>query len=315
MGYRGDRVRSTRFLLRCGVVGPLLFIVVFLLEGLTRPDYNPYRSMVSELSLSSWGWQQIANFLVCGTLLVAFSIGLRRVHISRWATRVLTVTALGMLMAGLFVCDPGLAYPAGTPDTLPLVATTWHGTLHSMAGVIVFFSLPIGIGIMAAWFGQQHERRWMIYSLATLVLGVVTFMVCNVMAMHGGPAGVFQRICIVIYFTWLARLAQHLGQGGLLAVGAGGRRAAEPRLDASIRHQPGECDDDEQGDGDPAVDERQRNGHRVQHQRHVALEVAADGGGQQRVWRLADQDGPHEEREGDRRQQQHAAIDGGGQRR
>jgi hypothetical protein len=61
-----EQIRSTEFLLRCGVVGPLLFIAVFLVEGLTRPGYDPYHSMVSELQLSGWGWQQIANFLMCG---------------------------------------------------------------------------------------------------------------------------------------------------------------------------------------------------------------------------------------------------------
>jgi hypothetical protein len=30
-----EKLRSTEFVLRCGVVGPLLFIVVFLIEGAT----------------------------------------------------------------------------------------------------------------------------------------------------------------------------------------------------------------------------------------------------------------------------------------
>lgn len=140
----------TEVLLGSGLVGPLLFIVVFLIEGFTRPDYDPYRNMVSELSLSSWGWQQIANFLMCGTLMLAFAIRLRRVDTSRWAARVLTLTALGMLMAGAFVCDPGLAYPAGAPDALPLAGGSWHNQLHGVAGFTVFFSLPIAIALMAA---------------------------------------------------------------------------------------------------------------------------------------------------------------------
>ncbi len=52
--------RDTEVLLKAGVIGPLLFVLVFLIEGATRPAYNPLRSMVSELSLSEYGWQQIA---------------------------------------------------------------------------------------------------------------------------------------------------------------------------------------------------------------------------------------------------------------
>src|SRR5579875_2453121 len=122
------------FLLKCGGVGPLLFIVVFFVEGLTRPAYNPYQSMVSELELSSWGWQQIANFFLCGILWLAAVAGMRRVPMSGWARRFLTLSGLGLLMAGGFLTDPGLAYPADAPHALPAGAHTWHGLLHGIAG-------------------------------------------------------------------------------------------------------------------------------------------------------------------------------------
>lgn len=205
-----EKTRSAELLLRCGVVGPLLFIVVFFIEGFTRPGYDPYHSMVSELSLSSWGWQQIANFLMCGTLMLAGTIGLRHISTSRWAVRVLTVTALGMLMAGVFQTDPGLAYPADAPHALPVGAHSWHGELHGIAGAIVFFSLPIATGFMAAWFGGRHDRPWLAYTLGTLIVGFATFMVS--MAFPDGPAGVFQRLTIVTYFTWFSMLTRHFAQ-------------------------------------------------------------------------------------------------------
>ena len=70
--------RITRLLLGCGVVGPVLFVLVFLLEGATRPDYSAWRNYVSQLSLSDQGWMQIANFIVCGLLIFGFALGLRR---------------------------------------------------------------------------------------------------------------------------------------------------------------------------------------------------------------------------------------------
>jgi hypothetical protein len=33
----------TRVLLACGVIGPLLFIIMFLIEGATRPGYSAWR--------------------------------------------------------------------------------------------------------------------------------------------------------------------------------------------------------------------------------------------------------------------------------
>jgi len=64
------KIGSTEFLLLCGVIGPLLFIVVLLIEGATRPGYSALRNYGSDLELSNQGWEQIANFIVCGLLLV-----------------------------------------------------------------------------------------------------------------------------------------------------------------------------------------------------------------------------------------------------
>src|SRR2546430_6705392 len=58
----------TRFLIAGGAIGPLLFIIVLLIEGATRPGYSAWHNYGSSLSLSALGWMQIANFLVCGLL-------------------------------------------------------------------------------------------------------------------------------------------------------------------------------------------------------------------------------------------------------
>jgi hypothetical membrane protein len=42
---------STRALLTAGVVGPVAFVVTFLIEGATRPGYSAFRNYVSSLSL------------------------------------------------------------------------------------------------------------------------------------------------------------------------------------------------------------------------------------------------------------------------
>src|SRR5438034_8615432 len=77
--YATDQRTVTTFLIACGAIGPLLFILVFLIEGATRPDYSAWHNYVSSLSLSDQGWMQIANFLVCGLLSLCFAVGLHRV--------------------------------------------------------------------------------------------------------------------------------------------------------------------------------------------------------------------------------------------
>jgi len=70
---------GTRVLLVCGVVAGPLFIVVALLQVLTRDGFDLSRHPLSLLSLGDLGWVQISNFVVSGLLSVAFAVGLRQV--------------------------------------------------------------------------------------------------------------------------------------------------------------------------------------------------------------------------------------------
>lgn len=67
-------ITSTEFLLLCGVVGPPLFVLVLLIEGATRPGYSAWRTDGSYLALSNQGWEQIAHFIVCGSLCISFAL-------------------------------------------------------------------------------------------------------------------------------------------------------------------------------------------------------------------------------------------------
>lgn len=71
-----NRATTTRRLLLCGAVAGPLFVLVFLIEGATRADYSSLRHPVSSLAIGDLGWVQTVNFLITGSLVVAFAIGL-----------------------------------------------------------------------------------------------------------------------------------------------------------------------------------------------------------------------------------------------
>src|SRR5260370_29467872 len=100
-----------------GVIGPLLFIVVFLIEGFSGPGYSQWRHYVSQLATGDGGWMQVVNFLVCGSLMITFAIGLRfALRGSRGsvgAPVLLGLFGTALLVAGIFVTDPALGYPLG----------------------------------------------------------------------------------------------------------------------------------------------------------------------------------------------------------
>lgn len=212
--------RTTRLLLACGVVGPLLFIIVFLIEGATRPGYSPFRNYVSELALSNEGWQQIANFLICGACCIAFAVGLRRVWPSgpgsTWGPLAMGLFGFGLIVAGLFVTDPARGYPPGTPMTGS--PQTWHGTIHGVNAILVFvIALPTACLAMARRFATEPDSRgWAAYSRLVGILVLALFPIgiaFGVLAEHGLPSvpvGIEQRFEIILGWTWIAGSALRL---------------------------------------------------------------------------------------------------------
>jgi hypothetical membrane protein len=204
-------------LLYAGVIGPLLFIVVFLVEGLMRPGYSAWRHYVSQLATGDGGWVQVVNFLVCGTLMVAFAIGLhfalrgRRGSIG--ASILLGLFGAALLVAGIFVTDPALGYPVGAA-----LVHTAHGMIHGLAGLAAFSLLPASAFVMAWHFASKPgSRRWVVYSAGIGILLVACFIASTTVSVldergvwPNAPTGFLQRIAIIGGWTWISMLALHV---------------------------------------------------------------------------------------------------------
>jgi hypothetical membrane protein len=208
---------ATTFLLACGIIGPFLCVAVFLIEGVTRPGYSPWRNWVSELSLGDRGWINIANLTISGVLILGFALGLQRAFpsgpASRWGPRLVGLLGLSLIVAGIFVIDPNGSYPAGIQRSSSL-----HGIIHDIAGLCIFISSSAACFVVARRFAGEPDRTgWTRYSRVTGVLIPTFFMIGNVLAgldfagiVSGAPGGLFQRMALISAFAWLALLALHL---------------------------------------------------------------------------------------------------------
>jgi hypothetical protein len=212
------RSPSTRALLSLGVVGPVVFVVTFLIEGATRPGYSWSANYVSQLATGEGGWVQVVNFLFCGACVIAFAIGARRTldqgPAATWGPRLLIVFAGALIAAGLFVTDPALGYPPGAWVTgTPSAA----GAVHGIAGFVSFTSLAAACFVFARRFGGA----WRAFSQAAGATVLVFFLVgtfgCGCWSPTsvptGWPVGLFQRIAVVAGWTWVALLALRLRGG------------------------------------------------------------------------------------------------------
>lgn len=198
-----------------GAVGGPLFVIIFLIEGFTRPGYNPLRLPISSLSIGDSGWIQVANFLVTGFLFFLFAIAFWnrfRHRYGFWPPLLIGVAALGLFSAGIFSSDPLFGYPEGNPFTTKQHTT--HGHLHNIVSFFVFLCLPAACLVMRKRFNVLQQPGWARYSHVSAVGMFAMFVLAGVgfEQLWGLEkiAGVFQRLSVIIGWGWLAALSLRL---------------------------------------------------------------------------------------------------------
>lgn len=206
--------RTTKWLLTCGQIGCILFIVMFLVQGQLRDAYSALKFPISSLSIGHWGWIQVTNFLISGALIFLFAIGFRRatplLKNSLWTSRLIGAVGLGLFGAGLFSSDPVYGYPMSEPIRIAQFTITGH--LHDFFSILVFVCLPICCFKMRNRFMEFNNKKWATYTLIS-VIGMLT---CFIIAAVGFKqvsglvefAGVFQRLTIIFGFVWLTTLSR-----------------------------------------------------------------------------------------------------------
>jgi heme A synthase len=201
----------TRALL-CGVAAGPLFVTVFVVEGTRRADYEPLRHPVGSLALGPWGWVQVVNFAVAGTLYLAAARGLSRTPDpllgSRLGPMLFAATGVGLLGSAAFSTDPVSGYPPGTAD-LPTEQIT-RMKVHGIAAIPIFLGIPAAAFVYARRFHRSDKPTWALYSAATGVSMLATMGLAGA-GFNQAPtlvdvAGLLQRAAIVTGFGWLTAL-------------------------------------------------------------------------------------------------------------
>jgi hypothetical protein len=172
---------------------------------------------ISLLAVGRDGWTQIANFVVCGALVLAFAAGLGMVlegRGARWAPILFGLIGIGLIGAGPFATDPGLGFPpAGQAELGPTV----HGHLHDVFSAFVFVGFPAAAFVMASYFAAHHDHRWALGTrLCAWVLAVgsvLVFVAFNQDSALEDIAGLLQRCWVTTAFAWLTAVSLRFVHG------------------------------------------------------------------------------------------------------
>ena len=192
--------RTMRLLLGCGATAGPAYILIGLLQVLARDGFDVRRHALSLLSNGEYGWIQVANFLLAGTLVMAGAVGVRRLlHPGRgamWGPILLFTYGVGLIGAGVFIADPGAGFPPGTPASADGMSRS--GLLHFVFGAIGFYALIAACFVFARRFAGMARRAWAVYSAATGIFFLGAFA-----AIASGPASEATMLTFYAAVAWI----------------------------------------------------------------------------------------------------------------
>ena len=202
--------RVTKSLLGYGILAGPLYLVVLFTQALTRDGFDLTRHAGSLLSNGALGWIQIANFLVCGAMVIAAAVGIRRVlragRAATWGPRAVAAYGVGLVAAGIFRADPSMGFPAGAPAGVGEI--TWHGALHGVAAAVGFTGLIAACFVIGRRFAAEGRRDLAVYSRITGTILAVGFVA--IASGSGSAAVVVPFTCAVILgWAWVSAVAAH----------------------------------------------------------------------------------------------------------
>jgi len=162
------------------------------------------------------GWVQVTNFIVSGVLILLFAIGFRHATLllngSVWRSRFIGAVGLGLVGDGIFSSDPVFGYPMNVP--LATEQFTTRGHLHDLFAVIILLSLVVVCFKFRNMFKENGNKIWATYSLISAISILIAFILAALgfrqIPIFVNIAGVFQRLCIIIGFTWMTLLAFYI---------------------------------------------------------------------------------------------------------
>lgn len=187
-----DRPLSTRALATLSLAGLATWpVLVVLLHLIQRGSYDPASQAVSELALGRAGWLMAIAFPAAGLGILGFTALIRRTDPGAVAVPVLGIlSAIATILAAVFRADRGNA-------------STTHGNIHQLLGIVSFLTLVVAMFVCARRFRRvELWRPWATASLVWGIAGIATFMLVPTNLLGSDNFGIAQRIFLAVWLSW-----------------------------------------------------------------------------------------------------------------
>ncbi len=191
------QMQKQRFFALCGIIAPILFTLLIIVESLIKPGYSQIFNDISDLGLGPYGIIQNINFIVFGLLSIGLALGLgvnlpyRAGKAVKW---LVIIFGFGIILAGvtLILSSPNIIYAKDVEA---------HGLVSSIAFLTI---------IAAQFLTWQALRRsdntvWKLYRIYSLISGLLSIVTLLILSytqfapFHGAS----ERLFIAVWLIWI----------------------------------------------------------------------------------------------------------------
>lgn len=200
-------VTASRFAL-ASIFSGALFVLLLCSLHLLQPEIDPTWRFISEYALGDFGWMMHLAFglLAFAQISVATTIFPHIRTVTGYIGLViLGISAIGVIIAGIFVTDP----ISVSPDD-----ATFSGSMHSIGAMLDYTpvaALLISLSLcrLDVW---RPMKRVLLTSASIAIVAMLVFVFQIPQDGQFGPevlAGMFGRILILAEITWLIIVGIH----------------------------------------------------------------------------------------------------------
>ncbi len=183
-----------KFYAVCGIIAPIFFWFMVIVESLLRPGYSQYYNFVSDLGVGHLAILQNINFIIFGILTIGLALGLRKglplpqgraLKLGVWFV---ILFALGVLLAGIF------------PESF------LQANPHNIVSATAFVAVIVAQLLM--WQGLKNKDstvwgRYSSYSLISGLLTVVLVILLKIAILYDIYPGLIQRAFLLVAWIWI----------------------------------------------------------------------------------------------------------------
>ncbi|MGF7117152.1 DUF998 domain-containing protein [Methanobacterium oryzae] len=190
-------IQKQRIFALCGIIAPIFFTFLVIIESLLRPGYSQIFNDVSDLGLGPYSIIQNINFIIFGLLSIGFAIGLgaNLPHRAGKATKWL------IIVFGSCIILAGVTLFSVPVDVIYAKDVVAHGLVSAIAFLVI---------IVAQFLTWQALRRsndiiWGNYRKYSLISGLLSIFTLILLSytQFSSYHGATERLFIAVWMIWI----------------------------------------------------------------------------------------------------------------